>query len=108
MQKSAKTRKRVRKGVKGKGIERNTLKSFEGVGKFECANVENREKSGGRDPKWELLIYTPAVFVPKNRPGCKIRIRVANAGLTGYGTWKSIRNSGGTEGSAGMGFDIHV
>ena len=31
--------------------------------------------------KWEELVYTPAVFV-----------RVANKGVTGYGTWKSVRN----------------
>jgi hypothetical protein len=36
-------------------------------------------------PNWELLVHTPAVFV-----------RVANKGVAGYGTWKSIRNSGGT------------
>jgi len=29
-------------------------------------------------PFWELLVHTPAVFV-----------RVANKGVTGYGTWKS-------------------
>jgi hypothetical protein len=32
-----------------------------------------------RAPEWELLVYTPAVFV-----------RVVSKGLTGYGTWKSI------------------
>jgi hypothetical protein len=37
-----------------------------------------------RGPEWELLVYTPAVFV-----------RVANAGLTGCGTWKSVRKMGG-------------
>ena len=31
-------------------------------------------------PKWEELVYTPAVFV-----------RVANTGVTGYGTWKSAQ-----------------
>jgi len=37
----------------------------------------------------------PAVFVPQNRPGCTIRIRVANTGVTrhggqaGYVAWKS-------------------
>jgi hypothetical protein len=31
-------------------------------------------------PKWEERVYTPAVFV-----------RVANKGLTAYGTWKNIR-----------------
>jgi len=32
----------------------------------------------GGVPEWELLVYTPAVFV-----------RVAGKGLTRYGTWKS-------------------
>jgi hypothetical protein len=31
-------------------------------------------------PEWELLVRTPAFFV-----------RVANTGLAGYGTWKSVR-----------------
>jgi hypothetical protein len=34
-------------------------------------------------PIWELLVYTPAVFV-----------RVANKGVAGYGTWKKIRKMG--------------
>ena len=37
-------------------------------------------------PKWEEYPHTPGVFV-----------RVANKGLTGYGTWKSLRKMGGTE-----------
>jgi hypothetical protein len=32
-------------------------------------------------PEWELLVHTPAVFV-----------RAANTRLTGYRTWKKIRN----------------
>jgi hypothetical protein len=32
---------------------------------------------------WELLVYTPSVFV-----------RAANTGLAGYGTWKSVRRTG--------------
>jgi hypothetical protein len=48
----------------------------------------------------------PAVFVPQNRPGCKIRIRVArhggqaSKGVTGCGTWKNaqpIENKGFTK-----------
>jgi hypothetical protein len=35
--------------------------------------------AGGWFPEWELLVYTPAVFV-----------RVASKGLTVYGTWKSV------------------
>ena len=31
-------------------------------------------------PKWEELVYTSAVFV-----------KVANTGVTGYGTWKSAQ-----------------
>jgi hypothetical protein len=38
--------------------------------------------SGGF-PKWEEYPHTPGVFV-----------RVANAGLTGYETWKSVRRMG--------------
>jgi hypothetical protein len=34
-------------------------------------------------PRWEEYPHTPGVFV-----------RVANAGLTGYGTWKSVRRMG--------------
>ena len=34
-------------------------------------------------PIWELLVYTPAVFV-----------RMANKGVAGYGTWKKIRKMG--------------
>jgi hypothetical protein len=34
-------------------------------------------------PKWEEYPHTPGVFV-----------RAANAGLTGYGTWKSVRRTG--------------
>jgi hypothetical protein len=34
-------------------------------------------------PKWEEYPHTPGVFA-----------RVANAGLTGYGTWKSVRRMG--------------
>ncbi len=41
------------------------------------------------EPKWELLVHTPAVFV-----------RVANKGVAGYGTWKNIRRMG-DEGSSG-------
>ncbi len=36
-----------------------------------------------RVPEWKLLVHTPAVFV-----------RVATAGLTGYGTWKNVRRMG--------------
>jgi hypothetical protein len=36
-----------------------------------------------RVPEWEEYPHTPGVFV-----------RVANAGLTGYGTWKSVRKMG--------------
>jgi hypothetical protein len=36
-------------------------------------------------PFWELLVYTPAVFV-----------RVRNKGVAGYGTWKKIRKMGDT------------
>jgi hypothetical protein len=35
---------------------------------------------------WELLVHTPAVFV-----------RVANKGVTGYGTWKRVRKMGDRE-----------
>jgi len=45
-------------------------------------------------PEWELLVYTPAVFVPQNRPGSRIRIEVASKGLTGYGTWECVRKMG--------------
>jgi hypothetical protein len=45
-------------------------------------------------PNWELLVYTPAVFV-----------RVANKGVTGYGTWKKGtedgRQGGTLEGKSG-------
>jgi hypothetical protein len=34
-------------------------------------------------PERELLVHTPAVFV-----------RVANKGVTGYGTWKKVRKIG--------------
>jgi hypothetical protein len=96
----------VRNGVKGKGIGWGIVK------RSERWNVGTLNRSE-RDPKWELLVPTPAVFA-----------RVANAGLRGYGTWKGIRNSGGTGGPAietrrnatrnvgtrrlaGIGFDIH-
>ena len=46
-------------------------------------------KNGGV-PRWELLVYTPGVFV-----------RVANAGVTGYGRWKSIRRMEGGRGRTG-------
>jgi hypothetical protein len=42
-------------------------------------------------PNWELLVYTPGVFV-----------RVASKGLAGYGTWKTVRrmeNISGTRGN---------
>jgi hypothetical protein len=39
-------------------------------------------------PFWELLVNTAAVFV-----------RVANTGVTGYGTWKKVRKIG-DEGNA--------
>jgi hypothetical protein len=42
------------------------------------------EQETGRIPEWELLVYTPAVFV-----------RGANEGVTGYGTWKRVRKMGG-------------
>src|SRR5713226_5943 len=48
-----------------------------------------------RVPKWEEYPHTPAVFV-----------RVANTGLAGYGTWKSVRRMGdgtGTRGNVGEG-----
>jgi hypothetical protein len=35
-------------------------------------------------PKWEEYPHTPGVFV-----------RVANKGVVGYGTWKSVRRMGG-------------
>jgi hypothetical protein len=41
----------------------------------------------GRDevvPKWEEYLHTPGVFV-----------RMANKGLAGYGTWKSVWKMGG-------------
>jgi hypothetical protein len=34
-------------------------------------------------PIWELLVYTPAIFV-----------RVANKGVARYGTWKKVRKMG--------------
>jgi hypothetical protein len=49
------------------------------VGRFEGWNVE--EARGV--PEWEEYPHTPGVFV-----------RVANKGLAGYGTWKSIRKMG--------------
>jgi hypothetical protein len=58
---SAKKRKRARKSVKRKNL--NTAASDE-----------------RRVPKWEEYPHTPGVFV-----------RVANKGVAGYGTWKSVR-----------------
>jgi hypothetical protein len=58
---SAKESKRVRKSVKRK----------------ELSKVASSEP---RVPKGELLVHTAALFA-----------RVANTGLTGYGTWKSVR-----------------
>src|SRR5216684_1220678 len=46
-----------------------------------CGEVASEER---RVPEWELLVYTPAVFV-----------RVANKGVAAYGTWKSVRRMGG-------------
>ena len=41
---------------------------------------EFRSVALGVNPEWELLVYTPPVFV-----------RVASTGLTGYGTWKCVQ-----------------
>jgi hypothetical protein len=61
VQENAKESKRVRKGVKGKDLR-------------EVANDECQYRNGNC---WHT---PPAVFV-----------RVANTGLAGYGTWKSVR-----------------
>jgi hypothetical protein len=65
---------------------RETSETIE-VGKEErvpiaaSAPLEARGKQG--EPEWELLVYTPAVFV-----------RAANKGVTAYVTWKKIRKMG--------------
>jgi hypothetical protein len=46
-------------------------------------NIEGGFAGGEAVPEWELLVHTPAVFV-----------RVANKGVTGYGTWKRVRKMG--------------
>jgi len=53
-------------------------------------------KGQRRVPNWELFAYTPGVFV-----------RVANAGVTGYGKLKSAEEVG-LEGVAGDGFLAEV
>src|SRR5438067_6936365 len=60
--------KRVRKNVKRKNL--NEMRVLVGA-------------TAQTFPKWEEYPAHPGVFV-----------RVANAGLTGYGTWKSVRRTG--------------
>jgi hypothetical protein len=51
--------------------------------------VDSEEKERGLEvreggvPEWEEYHHTPGVFV-----------RVANKGVRGYGTWKSVRKMG--------------
>ena len=72
MQKNAKKCKRVSKSLKRKNL--SIVKGGEPRVPLGFAR---------RGPKWELLVHTPAVFV-----------RVANEGVGGYGTWKSVRRMG--------------
>ena len=62
----------MRKGVKRKNLNTVVSASDECRAPLRCCNRF--------EPERELLVYTPAVFV-----------RVASKGLTGYGTWKSVR-----------------
>ena len=76
-------------------FEKKRIESLRGAEKGRRSAQECETKEGwefgivfwplhwGRVPEWELSAHTPAVFV-----------RVAKAGLTGYGTWKSIRKMG--------------
>jgi hypothetical protein len=54
----------------------------------ERLNVEGGFACSEIVPEWELLVYTPAVFV-----------RVASKGLTRYGTWKKVRKMEGRVGN---------
>jgi hypothetical protein len=88
----------VGKKIEGKGVRGKEVHSPDMVGIFDRKlKVERSEGDGAlppyvfvrdsgckkRIPKWEEYPHTPGVFV-----------RVANAGLTGYVTWKSVRRMG--------------
>ena len=59
-----------------------------------CTRVRNSLKRkgivSGTRPKW-VAVCAPEECPP--HPG--VFVRVANAGFTGYGTWKSVRRMGG-------------
>jgi hypothetical protein len=59
------------------------------VPRSERLNVEGGFTCSEVVPEWELLVYTPAVFV-----------RVASKGLTRYGTWKKVRKMEGRVGTS--------
>ena len=54
-------------------------KELRRIGKYRHVAMSRRQDV----PEWEEYPHTPGVFV-----------RVANKGLAGYGTWKSIRKIG--------------
>jgi hypothetical protein len=73
---------RVQKSAQEFEKKRDSSETRGSICKSERLNVEEASTV----PEWEEYPHTPAVFV-----------RVANKGLAGYGTWKSVRKMGDRE-----------
>jgi hypothetical protein len=70
--------------MKRLGIGEKIVCTF--VRRLSRRNEECNAEARRAVPEWEGYLCTPAVFV-----------RVANTGLGGYGTWKSVRRMEGSE-----------
>src|SRR6266481_6395461 len=86
-------------GVFGQRVQ-NRLKTRElRFWRMQKSTQECEKKGDSSETPWNIRgserLTSDTFRNGKNTPTPAVFVRVANAGLTGYGTWKSVRRTGG-------------